>query len=1812
MPIDYSSLPDTGGKAAPSAGSSPSPSSTISAQKGSVNYDSLPDSGESAPKTSTIEKGAVNYDSLPDLKARESPYWSGTLGDTTFGPSKTLDSSGKPLLDYRGTTDNATTTDKTRVDTTFDPSVPQKMDSNLFYNPRAVANRAALKAQMGGTYSTELDHKIALELSGSNQTENLGITPGSNISKAQPWLNTGDQMETSLAKQVANGGISLFDAQKQLADFKNKNQPGYMETPVTGNKINQPNGLQQFVKNGFDNTKNFLTGNIPETITNKDGTVIPNPEAITHDTIENLAENVIPATKDFATSAFRGVFNFFNELGNAVLSAGPKQLVERANGKPVILGGDLQDPEQEKYNADVKNYNDEIQKIKSKYGIGDVMNQGYSKEVVQGYNNAISNLKVPEAPGINPSKLAGSIVGGSIPYLLGGEVLAPFFEALGNSSPVVKFVGSALLNGGMAEAIQMLSPAQEGQTKTSQFLSNLPGDLLFGMTSQIPGKIAPALTTAATQFGLGTLKGDDIKSNIINSVTMGIFSLVDHNQKNTGNDVALSPIENIKNRAIEILNTDIGTGKDRNPQDVFIKAIAHEFLTSTPEEQQGFVEQAKSLVQKVIDKYNSIPNKKGGYINFGADLFGPEETPTEPTKPEETKTETDPLAVEAKKYNSAEEFVNTPNHNGIVPEYGTRNQYFTNNPALNENGGIGQEGNRWELNQVLKDKPAYFNQNSIPTPELKKFAKDNNLIYLKAELKDWPGEKEEIVAKTMADAEKVINAKNQRELGLALGYEDLGGPISKSQLTDIWNKAHTSDKANITTNPNLRTFDFNELEGKPQTDEENAKIHNQIINNPDKPMTPSGESFEGISISNDKINVQPLASKVKPNEGTFYNESRNVNEEMLKNGSSEKIKQYADRVGQVKTAIAFLQERLNNSAIKPLLKYARNGNLPNPSDYNKETSKSEWMKNADKIVPELGFETPADAIDAYNKYKDQQSRMAELKDELKKLDEYKSLIRDQETLNKFIAKAEDLSFADPEIAARNFNVVPPSVRGGIRSPDLDFTKWNKKEISLLSLNAESFYRNIERIAPRSDVEKIRDFLVDHVNENDKNSIKATKKSVGDMESKFKELGLNPNSKDSVFIHLLAEGKATAEFISENGENLPAIKNAIKYFRDNYDDYMDNRWNPERAKFGYKPIPKLPNYFRHMTDITWFTRFFGFLKSQNELPTSIVAETPYFKPGMPFSNATLKRMGNKTDYDAVHGFENYVKSVNNQIYHIDSVQRGKALLKYINEVALASEKAGQPLQLQNFKQNLNEYVYSGLAGKKSSLDRGIEGLIGRGWINRTQQLGSYIVRNIIAGNFAAALSHGVSIPLNAATTEKIPFAKGIMDTLSASIKEEDFNMIDGHESSYMVRRYPSKTIAPKWWDKADDTLNFMLNTIDKFKVRLAVSSKYYELTEKGMTPEDAIKKADEYAGRVIGDYSKGNKPNIFLNKSISFITPFQLGMKDGVSFLLHDIPYENTDPETGDKNKTAIISKYIQWAIFSYLLNLLYKKARGSGKGLDPIDWMMTLTGQNDEGRDETVLQRLESIGGDIAGELPFTNIFTGNFPMGQAVTNMKNDIVDIFSGKATAGLADIASTYASPIGGGTQLKKTISGLLAVGRGETQTTTGKTKAPIEQTPLNYIKGALFGTGAFEESQKYNNNYTFSQSLTKGKTSSSAELNNQAEKEYQVIKNMMTIDPTQAAAEFDKVIKDNPELAKAVNKIKAEDDAGINATDRLIKTHGITDGTRAQFITHIISQLSTPEEKFSYLQELYNKKLLGAQTSAFPYGQVYQQVIDSIGK
>lgn len=186
--------------------------------------------------------------------AGSSYYGTTTSRGYVFGPSAEHDPfSDRPFIDYRNPGDTNTTTDKTRVDTTFNPmeAAPQSRDS--FYNPRLpVSASSKIRKTLGATSDQELDHNMPLALSGSNDRANLSML---DKSKNQAF----GKLERSLQKDVLDGRLSLFQA--QIKDAKNKGLPvPFTASPLAQyekegaaatEKANNENSISGILKNTF-------------------------------------------------------------------------------------------------------------------------------------------------------------------------------------------------------------------------------------------------------------------------------------------------------------------------------------------------------------------------------------------------------------------------------------------------------------------------------------------------------------------------------------------------------------------------------------------------------------------------------------------------------------------------------------------------------------------------------------------------------------------------------------------------------------------------------------------------------------------------------------------------------------------------------------------------------------------------------------------------------------------------------------------------------------------------------------------------------------------------------------------------------------------------------------------------------------------------------------------------------------------------------------------------------------------------------------------------------------------------------------------------------------------------------------------------------------------------------------------------------------------------------------------------------------------------------------------------------------------------
>jgi hypothetical protein len=462
--------------------------------------------------------------------------------------------------------------------------------------------------------------------------------------------------------------------------------------------------------------------------------------------------------------------------------------------------------------------------------------------------------------------------------------------------------------------------------------------------------------------------------------------------------------------------------------------------------------------------------------------------------------------------------------------------------------------------------------------------------------------------------------------------------------------------------------------------------------------------------------------------------------------------------------------------------------------------------------------------------------------------------------------------------------------------------------------------------------------------------------------------------------------------------------------------------------------------------------------ESDIPTELAGLTEFFRPGKPFSTAELQRLGGRYTESAIRGMDNYLDSISKQIFHIDSVQRGRMIEKYIRNAG----KEGKA-NLPNVAANLTEWTNL-LSGKKSTFDRAFESLLGRPFYSAMNWLRSRTSSNMILGNISSAMTNFIPLTQFLATTRKPSVIRGIFESFVSPLKKSFFE-INGLESNFLIRRYPEKTVSPTTWQSTKNLLGFLFQTIDKFTAKSIISGKFFEGLSKGLSPQEAIKSADIYAGKILADRSIGQLPNLMGSRSLGVITQFQTEINNMYSFLIRDMP------NLAEHKKLKILSSITQFVVYSHLFNQIYQKITGRRVSFDPLWAGLTMAGLTEEGENQPVGTRLTRAGEETLGNLPFTGgITSGRFPISAGIPN----VTGLLKGETTIGkeLVKPAAFIASPAAG-LQIKKSFEGLHDYFAKKAVTKAGKTKYKIKQTPSNLIKGGVFGRYSFPEAKKYFN-------------------------------------------------------------------------------------------------------------------------------------------
>lgn len=690
----------------------------------------------------------------------------------------------------------------------------------------------------------------------------------------------------------------------------------------------------------------------------------------------------------------------------------------------------------------------------------------------------------------------------------------------------------------------------------------------------------------------------------------------------------------------------------------------------------------------------------------------------------------------------------------------------------------------------------------------------------------------------------------------------------------------------------------------------------------------------------------------------------------------------------------------------------------------------------------------------------------------------------------------------------------------------DTSTWVDKKFGL-SYKVNTLRRNLRDIVRdeygNRDIKKadaIYDYLQGTYNKNEAELNRESNRIKGLFENE------KINSAESEYIMMLGElrenpettltEKEVGDFLEKHRNKIDTEKvdRVIEQWRKTADELFE-RVNNVLKDAGMKEIPYRKGYYFHFTEeqgkvAKFFEKALNWKTQNNEIPTDIAGLTEQFNPQRKWQSFDKQRKGDSTVYDFLRSADQYINGTLDWIYHIEDIQKRRAFenhIRYVHseqgikdkidalrnsdkydadelqkEIELVLDEAGNPLNnfVSDFRTGTNT-----LAGKKSSMDRGMEELTNRKFYSTMTNLSNRVSANMVGGSISSALTNFIPITQSWGQVSPIKSLNAMRETIVSYFKDDGVV----NKSDFLTNRLKSAdSLYKTTWDKIGDKAGLLMESIDNFTSQTVWRSKYNDNISKGMSETAAIKDADQFAENVMAGRSRGNMPTIFDSKNpiIKTMTMFQLEVNNQYGYMFKDMPQDVKNNVT--KN---LVKGYVTMFAGAYAYNALFSALTGRDAAFDPIGIIeellrdMGLFGEDDE---EEPADTILNFADNVLEEVPFVSGLVGGgrvpissaLPYGEGVyETFEGTVNDIAAGDWNSLTEEWLNpvTYLLPPVGGGQIKKTVQGLSMFNTDDdhpiagSYTADGSLRYPVDDTIGNRIQASLFGRWANENARDY---------------------------------------------------------------------------------------------------------------------------------------------
>lgn len=683
----------------------------------------------------------------------------------------------------------------------------------------------------------------------------------------------------------------------------------------------------------------------------------------------------------------------------------------------------------------------------------------------------------------------------------------------------------------------------------------------------------------------------------------------------------------------------------------------------------------------------------------------------------------------------------------------------------------------------------------------------------------------------------------------------------------------------------------------------------------------------------------------------------------------------------------------------------------------------------------------------------------------------------------------------------------------------DIRTWRDKKAGW-KYQINTMKRNLRDIIPnKAEAQKMYDTYFKPITKNNA----MIEKEINNYNERISKYEIN--NQESTYIQMIGEytynpeskisNEVIQEFYNKNEKKIDIDKcnKAVEEFRNIYNELFE-KINTTLLKNGYKPVDYRKGYFPHFIEdkaesvVGKLAEKLGWKIKKDSLPTDIAGITDTFKPGKAWTSFSQQRTGDATDYNALKGYDNYIRGAMDVIYHTEDIQKLRALeneIRYqyssdgikekINEIYANNELDIQEQQNQitevlddvknspmgNFVTELKNYT-NNLANKKATGDRGMEEFWSRETYSVMSNIQNRVSANMVGANISSALTNFIPITQAWAQTSTKNLMRGIKESIAIQFKDDGF----ADNSTFLTNRTKNADRLYKTGlDTVNDKLGFIFDKVDEFTSNAIVRGKYYDNIEKGMSIQEAMSNADEFAKDVIAGRSKGDMPTVFNKKNpvAKLFTAFQLEVNNQYGYMFKDIP-----TDLGGEAKEKLVGAFVKMFLGAFFYNMLAEEITGRKSAFSPIDIAIdsykTATNEN-----LGLGEKVTSIGGDLIGEAPFLGGVAGGgrLPIQAALPSVSDtvssvaDLFDMNVENKTSAINTLKKELSKPLYyialpfAGGQLKKTIEGLSMYNKdlpiAGSYTNSGKLRYTVSEDLGTKIKAGIFGQYSVKEAKEY---------------------------------------------------------------------------------------------------------------------------------------------